>query len=447
MGASKSRHHQQLPPSSQKQSVDLSVLHARVDRIHIGGLQRTHDDYVWRAVQNCFDATTFQELLLEVEQAKANLYELGIFKEINANVDVSRGESATKNGYELTFTGTELRRITGSVGTEIGNNEGSVVTEMALPNLAGRGERFSVHGSYSNAKATDINVRLSKPFYHTALGHYKPEISVSIFKNTAPFPWYKYTTHDMGMLLDYSFQLGAGSVQHNLQYEYAVREIGSVGRQVPFSVREHCGPRLCSLLRHIWSYDRRDSSVLPSQGIHVRMTNEMCGLGGNVAYVKNTTHAEINVPLLAGISAQLCGRVGILQSDKLAPTVPLSNLFTLGGPMTLRGFHMAGVGSHAEGVASGAQTFWAAGLHLWSPLPFNRSQFLADHFRVHGFATLGNVNAWTVDTARCSIGAGLAFRIGQRARIELNYCRPVWKQPNDAVQKEGFQFGIGYEFL
>lgn len=446
MGSSKSK--QRGVNNTRPAPVDLSAMAARIDRVKISGLQRTHDDYIQRAIRNCFTATTFAELMNEASIAKANLTELGIFKDIQVTIDVSRGAGATENGYEVSFKGTELKRITGSVGTEIGNNEGSVVTELSLPNMYGRGERFSIHGSYSNAKATDINLKLTKPFLHTALGYYKPEVSISLFKNTAQFPWFKYTTHDMGVLLEYSFLLPV-SIQHSLQYEYAIREIGSVGRQVPFSVREHCGPRLASVLRHICSYDKRDSTVMPTRGILVKMTNELSGLGaGNVAYVKNTTHAEINMPLFAGVSAQLCGRVGILQSDKLAPKVPLSSLFTLGGAMTVRGFHMAGVGEHTDGVASGAHTFWAAGLHLWAPLPFNRHfGSFAELFRMHAFTTLGNVDSWTMDECRASVGAGLAFRIGERARIELNYCKPVWKQPSDAAQKEGFQFGIGYEFL
>lgn len=288
-------------------------------------------------------------------------------------------------------------------------------------------------------------MKFSKPFLHTKMGYYKPEISFSLFKNSTNLQWYKYTTHDMGALLDYSFVLPA-KIRHSLQYEYAMRDIGSVGRQVPFFVREHCGPRLASVLRHICTYDQRDSSALPTRGVFFSMTNEMSGPGGNIYYVKNTTHGEINIPLFSGISAQWTGRVGILQADKLSPNVPLSSLFTLGGPLTVRGFHMAGVGAHTDGVVSGAQTFWASGLHLWSPLPFSRG-LIAECLRVHGFATVGNVNTFTLEKLRLSVGAGLAFKIGDRARIELNYCKPVWKEATDSAQKEGFQFGIGYEFL
>lgn len=336
------------------------------------------------------------------------------------------------------------------MGTEIGNHEGALTVQLQAPNLLGRGESVTLNGSYSNSKATDLNLKFTKPYLHTALGAYRPQLSASLFKSAGAIPWFRYNTHDLGANVEFSFLLPL-AVQHSLQYELALHEVGQVGRQVPFHVREHCGPRLASVLRHIGTYDARDSRIFPTRGLYVQTTNELAGAAGvgDVQYVKNVTHAEINVPLFAGVSVQLCGRVGAVQSDRLTDgPVPLSSLFVLGGPLTVRGFQMAGVGDHAEGVPCGAHTFWAAGAHLWAPLPFvgGRSG-LADWFRVHGWTTAGNTDTFQLAGARCSIGAGLAVRIGERARIEFNYCKPLAKGPTDAAQKEGFQFGIGVEFL
>lgn len=51
--------------------------------------------------------------------------QLGIFKNLKIHIDTSKGEGATKNGYEVTFQGDELSRITGSIGTELGQNDGA----------------------------------------------------------------------------------------------------------------------------------------------------------------------------------------------------------------------------------------------------------------------------------------------------------------------------------
>lgn len=447
MGAQKSKSQQPTTGRKGTGPADLTKINARIDRVKVSGLHRTHDDYVQQAVRNCFQAHTFKEVLEEVGRTRVGLEELRAFKDVHAKIDVSRGTDATPNGYEVTFEGQELSRLVGTIGTEIGNNEGSLTAQLSAPNVLGRGESVTLNGSYSNCKSTDLNLKLTKPFLHTSLSAYKPEISFSVFRTSNPLPWFRCNTHDVGLLLDYSFRLPF-NVQHSLQYSLEIRELAGTAKQLPFSVREHFGPRQASILRHICAYDQRDNRIFPRTGIFVQMTNELSGPGGNIKYVKNNTHAEVNMPLFAGLSAQITGRVGLIQTDKLDEPIPLSSLFILGGPLTVRGFQMAGIGDHAEGAALGAHSYWATGLHLWSPLPFNRHfGGFADLFRVHGFATLGNTNNFSLEGVRYSVGAGLAVRIGDRARIELNYCKPVLVGPTDIAQKEGFQFGIGYEFL
>lgn len=442
MGASRSKNEKLIKSTA----VDLSTLSARVDRVHISGLQRTWDDYVRRAVQNLFTAKTFEDVLQQSVQTKDNLTELGIFKSMNVTIDVSKCKKASENGYEVTFNGIELSRITGSVGTEIGQNEGAATIELNVPNIWGRGERLSIHGSYGNAKTTDMNIKCTKPFYHTFLGDYKPETSFSIFRTSGLHPWSKYSTNDTGMLLDCTF-LFPTFVHHSIQYECAIREIAALGKRVPFFVREECGPKMTSLFRYICAYDQRDSAVLPTNGFYTKITGEMCGFGGNIAYNRLNTHAEYNVPIFGGISLQLCGRYGIIQVDKKSPNVPISQRFVIGGPFTLRGFQSGGACTQIDGAAVGNHTYWIGGAHLWSPLPFNRHfGALGNNLKLHAFASAGNVDEFTIDNCRTTIGAGLAFRLGERARIELNYCKPLQRQPGDVANKEGFQFGIGFEF-
>jgi len=51
-----------------------------------------------------------------------------------------------------------------------------------------------------------------------------------------------------------------------------------------------------------------------------------------------------------------------------------------------------------------------------------------------------------IRTARMSYGIGMAVRLGQLARIELNYCMPVLVQRGDQTNSS-VQFGIGMHFL
>uniref|UniRef100_U5EM16 Putative sorting and assembly machinery component 50 protein b n=1 Tax=Corethrella appendiculata TaxID=1370023 RepID=U5EM16_9DIPT len=426
--------------------VDLTKYNARVDRVNIKGLERTYSDYVSRAVNNLFLAKTFADVLLETNNALSELHELRVFKNVRAHIDVSKGEKATQNGYEVTFEGLELTRITGGIGAELGQNDGSGTAELTTPNIFGRGESLSLKASYSYIKTSELNFKFSKPFFHTILGDYKPETSFTIVKHSSIAPWSKYRLDDFGLLFDFSFLLPFGS--HSLQYELGVQELSALDKQTPFFIREHCGPRLASTLRHLYAFDTRDSTVFPTNGFYVKTTTELIGSAiSRLGLLKNETHGELNLPLFAGMSVQLCGRLGVLLTDKRKESVPIHRHLFPGGPQTLRGFEVAGVGPHREGVALGCESYWVSGLHLWSPLPFNRYfGGFGNLFRTHFFYNFGSANAFTADHLRSTAGIGLAIRLGERARIEFNYCHPILHQKGDRLVK-GFQFGIGFDFV
>lgn len=66
-------------------------------------------------------------------EARQRLLRLGIFRKVEVVIDTSRGEDALPNGLDVTFEVTELRRMTGSYNTMVGNNEGSMVSCSSSP--------------------------------------------------------------------------------------------------------------------------------------------------------------------------------------------------------------------------------------------------------------------------------------------------------------------------
>lgn len=141
----------------------------------------------------------------------------------------------------------------------------------------------------------------------------------------------------------------------------------------------------------------------------------------------------------------------------------MADRFFIGGPLNVRGFELRGLGPSSENFALGGLTYWAAGLHLYSSLPFaSSSHSLAgflDLFRFHTFFNAGNLMSdyqfnqsfqdnvdRAVQNFRLSYGLGLAFKLGGVARIELNYCVPLRTQRGDKPAP-GLQFGVGVDFL
>ena len=171
-------------------------------------------------------------------------------------------------------------------------------------------------------------------------------------------------------------------------------------------------------------------------------------------YFKTEIHTEANLPLFAGIILSVTGRTGYLHSlsDK---TNPLDR-FLLGGPTTLRGFNLWGISPRDRDCSLGANTYWAGGAHLFSPLPF-WSEGLGQYFKLHAFATAGNLfnlrGSGTLRGAlgdlreefRLSVGVGFLWRISF-IRIEVNWCKILLSGRRDSLQP-GLQFGVGMDFL
>lgn len=64
--------------------------------------------------------------------------------------------------------------------------------------------------------------------------------------------------------------------------------------------------------------------------------------------------------------------------------------------------------------------------------------FAADDYN-HNLEVLGQ-------NMRIAYGLGIAMKLGEIARVELNYCIPHSYQRTDFINK-GLQFGIGFDFL
>ena len=90
-----------------------------------------------------------------------------------------------------------------------------------------------------------------------------------------------------------------------------------------------------------------------------------------MGFFKNDVEVQANIPLLLEqCSLQASLNAGFLRSiDPNSKTVTVADKFFLGGPLNLRGFEMRGVGPNSDGNAVGGTAYWAAGLHLYSPLP------------------------------------------------------------------------------
>ncbi|CAG5132667.1 unnamed protein product [Candidula unifasciata] len=402
--------------------VKFDKLPVRVQRVVVDGLTRTKDDVVIKEIKPLLGAKTFDELVQLSYNAKVKMERLGLFKNVVIAIDVSKDKA--EHGYEVMFEVQEFRQIDGGIHTTISNNDGSLDFQVKAPNMMGRGERFSLDYTLGTKRTHGYSAYFRKPLNNN------PDIFVGCtgYQFHGEFPWSGYKQTDRGMAFDLTFPTFLGS--HNLQWEGVWRDLRALSRDTSFSVREQAGHSLKSSLKHTFSIDSRNNPVLPSVGA-LWQTSQI-----------------FQVSFAGGIMRTLDPRASICISDR----------FFLGGPLTLRGFNMKGCGPHSHDNALGAESYWLAAAHVYSPLPFRpgRGRF-GDLFKTHFFVNAGNLG--TIDfnnlsasfndmftTLRWSYGFGIVLCMGNLARLELNYVIPMRVQKGDKANP-GLQFGIGVQFL
>lgn len=437
---------------------------ARVDKITIDGLCRTKNLFAETIVRDVFTAKNFEEVLQKATKARQKLSSMVCFRNIAVHIDVSKGPRASQDGLEVIFFVKEFKRVIGGVSSHIGNNEGSLLIGMKAPNLLGQGERLQAEYSYGSRKTNNFSLSAIKPF----LGPRNLVFTTTLYQNLGEFPTSGFKQLDKGVIFDFAFN-SLESLKHNLQYDATIREQYVLGKGSSFDVREQSGVTLKSALRHILTVDGRDEPIFPTCGGLASLTTELAGLGGNVGFVKNEVNLQGNWTMFKDVVFQGTFQLGFLRSISNDMKIGMSDMFFLGGPMSIRGFQPRGIGPTADNDALGANCYWSGGLHIFAPLPFarpgpasgSRSTGFSDYFRTHWFLNAGTItnvkgagdggenspSTWQQlrSDIRLSTGIGIAIRLGQMARVEVNYCWPLEYQKEDRLGN-GVQFGVGVQF-
>lgn len=442
-----------LGDEGEEHEIRLSNVPAKVKCIHIDGVCRTKDDIVTKQVRPVFSANNFEDMVKKVEESRLQMQQLGLFKRVGVFIDVSKGANSAPDGYEITYNVQETRRVTGGISTLVGTNDGSLLLQCRLPNTFGRGERLSGEYTYGSKSTIGYGLNFVKPFIDD------PKISLTFggYQVGGEYPWSGYRETDRGLIIDYAFPTRFGS--HNVRWEGVWRELGALSSSTAFSVREQSGHSIKSSLKHTWTRDQRDDHVIPNNGYLVRVTQELAGLGGDVNHIKYEKELQVSKMVFLDTVFQLSLAGGMMKSIRPEEKILINDRFFLGGPLTLRGFNIKGVGPHENGNALGADAYWQAGAHIYTPLPFRVGKGgFGDLFRTHFFANAGNLENinfggdWRNNIEnlayklRWAYGAGIVMRLGGIARLELNYCVPVKYQPGDSTNP-GVQVGVGVNFL
>lgn len=128
----------------------------------------------------------------------------------------------------------------------------------------------------------------------------------------------------------------------------------------------------------------------------------------------------------------------------------LLDRFFIGGPLSVRGFALRGIGPHDQSDALGGDVYLEGNLALSFPILPRWSSFM----RGQVFANGGNLSSYQafsrldpfLRSSDVAIGYGVIFKILNMARLEINATYPIVCQTSHRPHA-GLQFGLGLDFL
>lgn len=394
-------------------------------------------------------AGSLASLLDQLVSVAEDLQAFGIFDKVSVELD---GQPGAKDLLSATIRVKERSRFTARTGTDFGNQEGSAYVSASVRNCFGGAESFEANASFGTRTRTSYEIRMSTPV------RARPDSALDalIFGATRQ---QLHCSHDEGVRgAQVKFRHLTASGLHEFGAQAVHRHLENVRPGAGLAVRLSGRSSVKHSVTHHYTLDRRDDRILPSTGYRIQSLTELASnaLGGDAAFAKlevsasmhaSTSHTERgSLPYTFGASAR-AGAMRFLGQDPT--TAYIHDRFGLGGPQTVRGFMLNGIGPRSGPDNIGGDSFWAVGLSVSRRLSSAIDwPIFGQCFLNAGALGLSSNHRWA-DAAllrpSASAGIGLAFR-HPAARIEVSFCLPLLAGARDRSRK-GLQFGIGLDFL
>jgi outer membrane protein insertion porin family len=455
---------------------DNSSLPVNISSVRILHANRTRHGFLERVVNPILSANreqsyTLDEALREVETATDKLNRFGIFKS-PVSVFLDRPDptnaASSPNDLDVYISAPERGNYTIKTGTEAGASEADAYVNAELRNLFGGAETLNAHGSLGTRTRSAYSLAFDTPI----LSNPDLKFQVNGFASSTLKSWASHEEVLKGATSKLLWRSAAGH-QHELGYSGIWRQVTGLAENASPTVRADAGDSFKSSITHTWINDKRDYPLLPSSGYFMKTVSELAGFGplkGDAAFFKSEAESQVALPFGdTGITLTAGLRGGFLYPlTRPGSTTPqatrINDRFQLGGPNSVRGFRLGGLGPHDGPDAVGGDVYAAGGASLLLPLPrvgketplrlqafINGGRLLAlPAPSTDGSSTTQSTLTKTIQSLKdelpsAAAGVGLVYA-HPLARFEINFSLPLVMRAKEESRK-GLSFGVGIEFL
>lgn len=439
-------------------ALNLSISEGKINKIMISGNEKTKEYIVERNIMTEPD-TVYNENI--IKQDLVRLYSTQAFKDVNRTIEVSEEDP---DKYDITIELKEQRTASVSIGGGLDSATGAFGSVgISDNNFRGKNQRISLSGLVgSGILMSDASIKdhmnyqaelsffephflnsdnsLMSRVYYRDLGSYTIPLALerrigveSTLAHRLDFNPRLSTTLTAGIE---HIHLKEGS-QGTISNLYALR-----GLNIAERAKELQGGLFFKLAPGI-AYDSRDAAINPRNGVLMSARyEESFGLerfgqtNGRLIGM-----AKKYIPVAKKSSLTFTGRGGIKVHGDNMPEIMA---FRLGGPYTIRGYKVNGVGTGTSFIMGSAE--------LATPLPFVdrlKVNFL-QNLRLTFWVDAGSVFKPTVASIlydrpihAITAGVGLKITIPGVGPLSVDYGIPLTNPGSYGSKKGYFTFGAG----
>lgn len=438
-------------------TVNISIKEGTINRILISGNEKTKDYVIERNVLT-EPGQVYNENLLKEDLVR--LYATQAFKDVTREIE----PTDDPDKYDITINIEEQRTASISVGGGIDSVTGVFGSVgIADNNFMGRNERISLNGIAGTGVILNDSSIKRRMNLQAELSYFKP-----YFYNADTSLMSKIFYRDFGSYqvpLAIERRIGAeATVAHRMKFNKHVTGTFSLGLE-NIDVSEGDGKRISELysrynipisqrarqldgglflsLSPALLYDTRDSATVTRKGTmaSLRFDEEFGVLDFDKTHGKLTGMVKQYVPVGKKSSLSFTAKGGgKIHGDNM----PEVMAYRLGGPYTIRGFKMSGVGTGDAFIMGSAE--------FATPIPFldrTRINFL-NNLRFTVWADAGKIfNPSITDKIydrplyAVSAGVGLKLYVPGMGPLSIDYGIPLTNPGSNGNNNGYFTFGVG----
>ena len=439
-------------------TLNITITEGKINSISIEGNEKTKKEVIERNILT-EPGSVYNEN--QMKQDLVRLYSTQAFKDVNRTIEASQDDP---DKFDITIELKEQRTASVSIGGGLDSATGVFGSAgISDNNFRGKNQRVSLTGMVGSGVLMSDSSIMNHINYHAELSFFEPHflnadnslMSKLYYRDLGSFQIPLAMERRIGLDTTISHRMKTNrklSTTFTVGGEYIHLEEGDRGKienmyrmhnlNIAERAKELDGGFFLKLAPGL-SYDSRDSALNPRHGVVASLRyEEAFGLDGfNKTNGRLTGMAKRYIPIAKKSSLTFTGRGGLKVHGSEFPEIMA---YRLGGPYTIRGYKVNGVGTGTSFIMGSAE--------LATPIPFVdrlKVNFL-QNLRITFWVDAGTVFNPTVASVlydrpvhAITAGVGLKVNMPGVGPLSIDYGFPLTNPGKNGNRNGYFTFGVG----